>query len=78
MPLIHFADFQKYSFGTSMRTGPPWIGSSGSPVVLVRDEDVVAEHRFEREVRGVVIFCVLDHVRDLGLPVSAPRVRRGA
>ncbi len=31
MPCSHFALFQKYFFGTSMRTGPPWIGSIGRP-----------------------------------------------
>ena len=30
-PRTHFADFQKYRCGTTMRTGPPWIGSIGSP-----------------------------------------------
>src|SRR6476620_4484834 len=28
---IHFADFQKYRCGTSIRTGPPWSRDSGRP-----------------------------------------------
>ena len=45
------------------RTGPPWIDSSGSAVVGVRDDRVVGGDVGEGDVRRVPELGVLDHVR---------------
>ena len=63
----HLALFQKYSFGSTSRTGPPCSRVIGLPSQLRRQQHVLAGEIVERHVGRVAVVAVLDDERRLRL-----------